>query len=277
MLNNSQEMLVGAWPSESDLPLSENLMPDDWYVRLFDEKYYLVDHIRKPLARTTEEVEGILGLSGVKPPSPVLDLACGYGRHSILLAKRDFIVHGMDLSRSLLSISKKNAKEAGVHPRLEEGDLKSWHYPDSQYGLVLLLDTAFGYFPEDRENGSIICGAFKALRRGGVFILEQINPASPLSKSRMHEKMFLNSLAYRKYSCFLEPSRLWLGYYEYTNRIGKIRLPFKIRVYNIQSIIEMLETAGFYKKDILVFGDWSGGRFVEDESPFTIVVACKQC
>jgi D-alanine-D-alanine ligase len=278
MVDSSQEGIVGVRPIESHLPLIESLMPDDWYVQLFDERYYLIDCIRKSLTKTKGEVEGILRLSGMKPPGPVLDLACGYGRHSILLAERNFTVHGMDLSRSLLSISKKNAKKAGVQLRFEEGDLKLWDYPNSQYRLVLLLDTTFGYFPQDRENFSIICGAFKALTPGGIFILEQINPASPLSKRRMDEEIFLqNSFKFRKYSSFLEPSRLWLGYYEYTNSISKTCLPFKIRIYNVQSLIEMLGTAGFYKNDILVFGDWSGGRFVADESPFTIVLACKKC
>src|SRR5262249_16772342 len=44
----------------------------------------------------------------------VLDLACGAGRHSLLLAKRGYAVTGIDASAAALEIAEGRALEAGI-------------------------------------------------------------------------------------------------------------------------------------------------------------------
>ena len=58
------------------------------------------------------EVARVLRQTRVKPPLDVLDLACGTGRHSLVLAARGFAVTGLDYSKPYLSEARKAAKTA---------------------------------------------------------------------------------------------------------------------------------------------------------------------
>ncbi|GAI67091.1 unnamed protein product, partial [marine sediment metagenome] len=49
-------------------------------------------------AEASKQVEFIEESIPLKPGQKILDLACGYGRHSILLAKKGYFVTGYDLS-----------------------------------------------------------------------------------------------------------------------------------------------------------------------------------
>lgn len=44
----------------------------------------------------------------------MLDLACGADRHSILFAKNNFVVSGIDISENLLCTARKTAEELGL-------------------------------------------------------------------------------------------------------------------------------------------------------------------
>ena len=49
-------------------------------------------------SKSPKQVEFIEKAVSLKPHHKILDLACGYGRHSILLAKKGYSVTGYDLS-----------------------------------------------------------------------------------------------------------------------------------------------------------------------------------
>ncbi len=53
-----------------------------------------------------EEIEDIIELLDLEPNMDVLDLCCGYGRHSIVLAERGFEVTGVDLTEHYLEYAK---------------------------------------------------------------------------------------------------------------------------------------------------------------------------
>lgn len=55
--------------------------------------------------------------SKVIQPCRVLELGCGYGNDSIFLAKNDFEVTAIDISKRAVTEAKKRAKKAGVKIR----------------------------------------------------------------------------------------------------------------------------------------------------------------
>lgn len=64
---------------------------------------------------TIREVDFLLEELSLQPRSSILDVGCGTGRHSIELAKRGYIVTGLDLSSEMLSRAADAAKLAGVN------------------------------------------------------------------------------------------------------------------------------------------------------------------
>ena len=59
--------------------------------------------------RETDFIQSALPKKGT-----TLDLCCGTGRHSIILRRRGWTMIGLDLSKNLLAIAKRNMKKERV-------------------------------------------------------------------------------------------------------------------------------------------------------------------
>ncbi|MGC8662497.1 MAG: class I SAM-dependent methyltransferase [Candidatus Micrarchaeia archaeon] len=67
----------------------------------------------------------------------VLDLGCGAGRHTYLLAKAGFKVYRFDISSKALQINRKILKKYKIHAKLRLWDmLKPWPYKRGFFDAV---------------------------------------------------------------------------------------------------------------------------------------------
>ncbi|MFP4380541.1 MAG: class I SAM-dependent methyltransferase [Candidatus Sumerlaeia bacterium] len=108
----------------------------------------------------------------------VLDLCCGEGRHSVEVAKcKPPLLAGMDLSRHLLEKAREIKREQAPELELARGNMIALPYGDAQFDLVLNLFTSFGYFMDDKQNAEVLAEAARVLVRGGILLLDHINPA----------------------------------------------------------------------------------------------------
>lgn len=106
--------------------------------------------------------------------TPILDLACGPGRHALRLASQGLPVTGIDLSETFLGIARRAADQIdanGQRPRLACGDMRRLPTRDGFYRTVILLGNSFGYFPES-QNLVILREVYRTLSPGGFFCME---------------------------------------------------------------------------------------------------------
>ncbi len=83
-------------------------IPSDWYDGYFEEEWLDEIALHIPEERTRKEVDFVLDRLELEPGARVLDVACGHGRHSLELARRGFVVTGIDLSpRSTSTTSRR--------------------------------------------------------------------------------------------------------------------------------------------------------------------------
>lgn len=145
----------------------------DWWRTFFDQKY--LELYEKDLnERTKAEVDFIIQAVSLTPHTRILDLACGYGRHSIELTKRGFgQVTGLDYSRIFIEKAKRDASNVGVNIEFAEGDMRHISY-ESEFDVVLMLFTSFGYFSH-QENKDVLKQVNKALKPNGKFLLDVVN------------------------------------------------------------------------------------------------------
>ena len=77
------------------------MTPHDWPVAFFDDDYLRIYRAMISPAMTAAEVDFLAAALAPPPGGEVLDLACGYGRHAIGLARRGYRVTGRGLQRGL--------------------------------------------------------------------------------------------------------------------------------------------------------------------------------
>jgi SAM-dependent methyltransferase len=123
--------------------------------------------------QTREEVQFVTKALNCPKDSKILDLCCGYGRHSCLLAESGgFEVTGLDLSDDYLTIAKNRYSARNL--TFMKGDMRKIPF-ENHFDAVINLFTSFGYFESDEENEIVIQQVSKALRVEGLFLMDYEN------------------------------------------------------------------------------------------------------
>lgn len=146
----------------------------EWWEEYFDRTFVRIYRDFLTPERTAREVEGIVEILGLPQGARVLDLACGWGRHSIELARAGFRVTGVDLSETLLARARRRAEAAGVSVEWVRADMREVPR-EGEFDAVLSLYSSLGYFLSDEEDLRVLRGAHRALRPGGWLLLETMH------------------------------------------------------------------------------------------------------
>ena len=113
----------------------------------------------------------------------ILDIACGTGRHSIEMARRDYRVTGVDLSDSMLARAREKAREQSLVVDFRKQDARDLPFSE-EFDLVLMIcEGAFPLMETDEMNYAILQGAARALKPGGKLIFTTLNGLFPLFHS----------------------------------------------------------------------------------------------
>jgi len=145
----------------------------DWPVAFFDEDYLRIYRPTFTPERTSAEVDFIESLLAVPAASALFDLACGYGRHAIGMARRGYRVTGLDFNERYLEIAAGDAQAAGVDVRWLPGDMRALPF-EREFDGAYSYFTSFGYYG-DEENEQVLAGIARSLKPGGRFVIEMMN------------------------------------------------------------------------------------------------------
>jgi cyclopropane fatty-acyl-phospholipid synthase-like methyltransferase len=149
-------------------------MKSEWFKDWFNTQEYLIVYQHRNENDAEEHINLIFNSVKVYPGFNVLDMACGAGRHAILLAKKGLNLTAVDLSENLLLIAKQNAEKENLNINFIHSDIRDFH-STIRFDLILNLFTSFGYFETDEENISILRKAYDLLEIDGYFILDFFN------------------------------------------------------------------------------------------------------
>lgn len=143
----------------------------EWWRRLFNSTLYfdLYESQDTELAKT--QVPQLTARLGLVPPARVLDVGCGYGRHSVELARLGFQVTGVDISEVQLARAREKAQAAEVAVDFRLGDARALEF-EREFDAAVSMFLSFGFFDTDAEHVSMLRGISRALRPGGRFLLD---------------------------------------------------------------------------------------------------------
>lgn len=142
-----------------------------WYVAAFGPGYRdIYPHRDLDAARKEARWLSERGARG-----RVLDLCCGFGRHTLALAELGADAYGLDLSEALLSQARELPDARRLRGRLVRGDARALPFADESFDALVMLFSSFGYFDE-RGDRAVLAEISRVLRAGGSAIFDLMNP-----------------------------------------------------------------------------------------------------
>lgn len=112
---------------------------------------------------------------GVPSHGRILDVGCGTGHLSVPLAQAGYRVYGVDVSDAMLDRAARAAREAGVHIRWEQMDMRALSLPVQVDAVTCACDPV-NYLLDEGEVRAFFAGAFEALRHGGWLLFDVCTP-----------------------------------------------------------------------------------------------------
>lgn len=116
----------------------------------------------------------ILKREGMNPRTAV-DLACGTGSVTAILARRGLNVIGVDLSEEMLTVAQQKAWELENQPRFICQPLQELRLPRAVDMAVCALDS-LDYITDSGDCAEAIRRVYKILNPGGIFIFDVNTP-----------------------------------------------------------------------------------------------------
>ena len=257
---------------KSDLERRERRTRPGWEEVFADE--FVRAFPRLTTKQISAEVSFIEKSLGIQHGGVVLDLGCGSGQHAVELASRGYNVVGYDLSLTMLAMAADEAQERGQKINFLQGDMREMAF-EEMFDGVFSWGTSFGFFDEEK-NISVIQRVHRALRKGGLFLLDVYN---------------------RDFICARLPSLAWFEgdgcvciddaqFNSITSRLRVKRtimvedgtsreVEYSVRLYSLHEIGRILHEAGF--KVVEISGHpATEGAFFDAESPRLITLAVRR-
>jgi daunosaminyl-N,N-dimethyltransferase/N-dimethyltransferase len=139
----------------------------------------------KDYAAEAEALRELLGEHGIEDGASVLEAACGTGSHLEALSSW-YRVSGFDLSEAMLEIARKKVSDVPLF----RADMRDFEV-EEPVDAVLCLFSSIGYaVGEDRLGAAAACFA-RALRPGGVLVVEPWLTPDAYYPGRAHMETYL--------------------------------------------------------------------------------------
>ena len=198
---------------------------------------------------------------GLKKSQPILDLACGMGRHVELFRRRGFWVQGIDLSEELIQEGRRYWPQLPI----KVGDMRSFV---GGYQAILSLFTSFGYFEKESEDLRVLANVFQALRPGGHLWLDFLNAPRVRQNLASTEEV----LAGRRESFFIQKSlERGRAVKTISHRLGGRVSVYResVRLYSRNELVELFVRSGFEMEKF--FGNYRGAPWSETSERLILV------
>lgn len=238
----------------------------NWWRDYFGEDFFHLHVDLFPEELSRREVAGILELMQLPVGARILDVPCGWGRHSVLLADYGYQVVGADISYDLL----ERAPEA---PLYVAADVRLQPFPDASFDAVINVFTSLGLFLDDNEDLRALREAHRLLRPGGKFLLESMHRDDVIAHYAERDRWTLpdgTEVQVRRRFDAVQG----ISYEKLRWRKGEQhgRKQHALRLRTATDIDTLICAAGF--ASIEYYGDWEGSPFEYDNSSL-IAVASK--
>lgn len=141
--------------------------------KVFDDysNYYDSIYRDKDYQEECNYIEALLEKYDINERATILDLGCGTGGHSMVLAKRGWQVFGIDGSAKMLSIAKEKAASQNLQIDFIESDLRTFEI-GRKFDVAIAMFAVFGYMTTNSDVQAFLENIRKSLNKDGIFIFD---------------------------------------------------------------------------------------------------------
>lgn len=245
-------------------------MPDkEWYREWFSSPYYDLMYFNRNEDEAEKFMQRLVQRLGIKPNAAVMNVACGKGRYSKVLAAMGFYVTGIDLSFAFIEEAKKNESE---NLEFFQHDMRL-PFRINYFDAVFNFFTSFGYFRTEREHNDAIRTVANSLKLNGLFVIDYLNvhyAEEHLIKSEeinIQGAQFLITRWHDEEHFFKQIQVVD------ENHVIKHLFTEKVAKFSPGDFTDMLAYQGMQVQQM--FGDYALGNYHVKNSPRMIIVARK--
>ena len=147
----------------------------EWFAEWFDSPYYHLLYNNRDAQEARAFIQKLVGQLALNPGAPVLDLACGKGRHALTLAELGFKVLGADLApQSIAAALEFPEKQPELDLDFVVHDMREV-IENQQFAAVFNLFTSFGYFDALADNQKVCASIATMLAPSGIVVIDFFN------------------------------------------------------------------------------------------------------
>jgi len=241
-----------------------------WYSEWFNSPFYHKLYFDRDEKEAAAFIKKLIEHLSPLPNSRMLDVACGKGRHSKILASLGHQVTGIDISPDSIAFAKQfqnDRLEFHVH------DMRLPFYIN-YFGYAFNFFTSFGFFKTRREHDDSIRTIVQSLKPSAVFVIDYLNVHYAEDHLVHNEVKKIDGTTYtihrwddetHFYKKIIAEDATLSSPLEYTEQVAK----FSLGDFN-----DMLSYQGMQVKE--VFGDYELNAYDVRKTPRLILIAEKR-
>jgi SAM-dependent methyltransferase len=240
-----------------------------WYKEWFGSPFYHKLYFERDDKEAYSFINKLIERLRPLPESRILDLGCGRGRHSRILAEKGFQVTGIDISPANIVFAKQYETD-----RLEfyQHDMRL-PFRVNYFDCAFSFFTSFGYFNTRREHDDAIRTIGNSLKENGSFVIDYLNTHYAEDRLVYHEEKTIDGTVYEInrwqdethfYKKIIVRDALLTYPIEYTEKVAK---------FSLGDFTDMLSYRHLQVEE--VFGDYMLGSHHISNKPRLIIVAKK--
>lgn len=241
------------------------MQQNGWYENWFGSPYYKILYQNRDELEAQTFIENLISYLRPSADCRMLDIACGEGRHAILLAEHGYDITAIDLSQANIETAKAAENE---HLRFFVHDMRFPFYIN-YFDFAFNFFTSFGYFIHDRDHLLAAKSFAGALKKDGLLVIDYLNLDYVLQHMTASQTVQRGSYTFHVQKT-LERNHI-VKDIKFTDANNKAKhYTETVAAFRLQDFIEIFKKAGLSL--VKTFGDYKLNEYHEADSARMIMI-----